>query len=93
LQEHFREALQELRYDQKQFHLLASHCVREVMHLHEELHLHEVMKFQCAFHLSSLQPSFALQLRDKDGLLPLVSALYLQGDAYCFHQIQLLDPS
>jgi hypothetical protein len=87
LQEHFREALQELRYDQKQFHPLASHYVRE------ELQQHVVKMFRRAFHLSFQQPSCALQLRDRDDLPPLVLALYLQGDAYYFHQIRLLDPS
>jgi hypothetical protein len=52
-----------------------------------------VMKSRHAFHLSSQQPSFALQLRDKDGLQPLVLVPYLQGDAYCFHQIQMMDLS
>jgi hypothetical protein len=63
------------------------------MHLHEELHQHAVMKFRHAFHLSFQQPSFALQQHDKDGLPPLVLDLYLQGDAYCFHQILMKDPS
>jgi hypothetical protein len=64
LQEHFREVPQELRYDQKQFRPLVFHFV------HEEMQQHVVMKFLRAFHLSSLQLSFASQLRDKDGLLP-----------------------
>jgi hypothetical protein len=49
--------------------------------------------FHRVFHLSFPQPSFALQLRDKDGLPPLVLDLCLQGDAYCFRQILLLDLS
>jgi hypothetical protein len=53
---------------------------------------HEGMKFQCAFHLSFQQLSCALQPRDKDGLQPLVLVLYLQGDAYYFHQILMKDP-
>jgi hypothetical protein len=63
------------------------------MHLHEVLCRHVVMMFRRAFHLSFQQLSFALQLRDKDGLQPLVLDLYLQGDAYYFHQILMKDPS
>jgi hypothetical protein len=54
---------------------------------------HVVMKFHHAFHLSFQQLSFALQLRDTDGLPLLVLDLYLQDDAYCFHQILMKDPS
>jgi hypothetical protein len=78
--------LQELHYDQKQSHPLASHYDRE------EMQQHVVMKFPRAFHLSFQQLSYALQLRDMDGLPPLVSDLCLQGDAYCFHQILMKDP-
>jgi hypothetical protein len=43
--------------------------------------------------LTFRQLSYALQLRDKDGLPPLVLDLYLQGGAYYFRQYQLKDPS
>jgi hypothetical protein len=56
------------------------------------MRLHEEMKFLCAFHLSFQQLSFALQLRDMDGLPPLVLGLYLQGDACYFHQNLMKDP-
>jgi hypothetical protein len=59
----------------------------------EEMQRRVEMMFRRAFHLSSQQLSCALQLRDKDGLQPLVLDLYLQGDAYYFHQILMKDPS
>jgi hypothetical protein len=42
--------------------------------------------------LSFPQPSYALQLRDMDGLQPLELDLFLQDDAYCFHQYRQMAP-
>jgi hypothetical protein len=50
---------------------------------------HVVKMFHRAYRPSSLQPSYALQLRDMDGLQLLVLDLYLQGDVCYFHQILL----
>jgi hypothetical protein len=87
LQEHFREVPQEPRYDRKQSHPLAFHYDLEGMPQRE------VKMYHHAFHLSFPQLSFALRLRDKDDLQPWVLDLYLQGDAYCFHQILMKDLS
>jgi hypothetical protein len=38
------------------------------------------------------QLSYALQLRDTDGLQPLELDLFLQDDAYCFHQYRQMAP-
>jgi hypothetical protein len=42
--------------------------------------------------LSSLQPSYALQLRDTDDLQPLELDLFLQGVACYFHQYRQMVP-
>jgi hypothetical protein len=74
--EHFRGAPLELRYDLQRFHR-----VGDLPLAYEENVLH-------AF----LQPSYALQLRDTDGLQPLELDLFLQDDACCFHQYRQMAP-
>ena len=77
-----RATLQELRYDLPRFH--------HVVHLLEKTYALQLLASSQRF---SLQPSCALQLRDRDDLQPSALDLYLLSDAYCFHQCPLLGPS
>jgi hypothetical protein len=76
LPERWREVLQGLRYDQKQFLPLVA----------------RFDQCEYVVKLSFRQPSYALPLRGTDDLQPLALDLYLLSDVYFFRQFRQLVP-